>query len=82
MVVDRTGAPIEYAEIQLRDPADHPMLASTFADAKGRFAFADKKRGTQLEIRVSRNGFNILQYTLTIVAFGRDKIRVMLPVAA
>jgi uncharacterized GH25 family protein len=82
VVVDPRGATVEYAEIQLLDHTNHHMLASTFADAKGAFSFPDKQRGTWLEVRVLKDGFNRVQYTVHIGFFGRDRMRLILPVAA
>jgi hypothetical protein len=58
------------------------VLASTFADAQGRFSFADSKRGTQLEIRASQKGFNPSIYEIIIREMGKSKIRIVLAVAA
>jgi hypothetical protein len=79
-VVDPTGATVAYTLIELRDPADHHVLATTFGDAKGKFSFEDKKRGTKLEIRVSRKGFQVVQYEIAIGILGSEHIRVVLPV--
>jgi len=80
-VVDQRGFPVEYAVVELCDPSNHHVLASTFADAQGRFSFADQKRGTQLEIRTSQKGFNTTIYEVMVREFGRSKIRIVLPVA-
>jgi len=81
-VVDPTGASVAYTLIELRDPADHHILATTFGDAKGKFSFDDKQRGTKLEIRVSCKGFQIVQYEIAMGILGSEHIRVVLPVAA
>jgi Carboxypeptidase regulatory-like domain len=81
-VVDPTGATIAYTLIELRDATDHHVLASTFGDAKGKFFFEDKKRGTKLEIRVSRTGFQSVQYEIVVGIVGWEHIRVVLPPAA
>ena len=79
--VDPTGLTIPYAMIELRDAKDHHMLASTFADANGKFFFADKKHGEQFEIRVSLAGFKIVQYTVSMARIGKEHLRVVLPTA-
>lgn len=81
VVVDKKGFPVEYAVVELCDPGDHHVLASTFADAQGRFSFADRKRGAQLEIRASQKGFNTTTYGIVVREFGESKIRIVLPVA-
>jgi len=81
-VVDPKGFPVEYAVVDLCDPSDHHVLASTFADAQGRFSFADQKRGRQFEIRASHAGFNIAQYEIVVTELGQSKIRIILPVPA
>ena len=80
-VVDKRGFPVEYAVVELCDPSNHAVLASTFADAQGRFSFADRRRGTQLEIRASQKGFNITTYEIVVREFGKSKLRVILTVA-
>ena len=80
-VVDPAGFPIEYATVELRDPKDNHVIASTFADAQGRFSFADHKRGEHLAIRASNRGFNIVQYNVVIRELGKSKLRVILTVA-
>ncbi len=76
-VVDPRGFPVEYAVVELRDVQDH-VLASTFADAQGRFAFSDKKRGQRFKIRASQKGFNLAQYTVAITFRGGWHMRVVL----
>ncbi len=77
-VVDRRGFPVEYATVELRDAKDHHVLASTFADAEGRFAFADKKHGQRFEIRAQQKGFNLAQYTAVIAMRGWSHVRIVL----
>jgi len=81
-VVDPRGFPVEYAVVELRDGSSHRVLASTFADAQGRFSFADRKRGAQLEIRATQKGFNPAIYEIVIREMGKSKIRIVLFVAA
>jgi hypothetical protein len=80
-IVDARGMTVEYALIELRDPKDHHVLASTFADGNGKFAFADRKHGESVELRVSNKGFNTVQYTVFLSEFGAMHWRVKLPVA-
>ena len=80
-VVDSRGFPVEYAVVELCDPSNHAVLASTFADAQGRFSFADQKRGHSFEIRASGQSFNITIYNVVIRELGKSKIRVVLTVA-
>jgi len=77
-VVDPKGFTVEYAAIELRDAKDHHSIATTFADANGKFYFADRKRGEQLEIRASQKGFQTVQYTVDIGTFGEMHIRIVL----
>ena len=77
-----SGPSVAYTLIELRDPTDHHILATTFGDGKGKFSFEDKPRGTKLEIRVSLKGFQIAQYEVVIGILGSEHIRVVLPVAA
>jgi hypothetical protein len=81
IVVDATGSSVEYALIELRDAGDHQIIASTFADAQGKFSFADRKHSDKLEIRASRAGFNIVQYSVSIGTLGRGHLRIVLPIA-
>jgi Carboxypeptidase regulatory-like domain len=81
MVVDPTGVTVAYTLIELRDATDHHVIASTFGDGNGKFSFEDRKRGTKLEIRISRAGFQSVQYGVVIGIVGREHIRVVLPVA-
>lgn len=80
-VVDPTGGSIEYAVIELRNANDHQVIASTFADAQGKFSFADRKHGEKLEIRASRAGFNTVQYSVFIGPLGKSHLRIVLPAA-
>ena len=81
-VVDPKGMSVEYAFIELLNSADHRVIATTYADAQGKFSFADHKRGELLEVRASRKGFNSVQYTVSIAVVGKEHLRVVLPVAA
>ena len=65
-VVDSKGLAIAYSAIELRDAQSHQVLATTFADGNGKFFFADRKRGDQLELRISLTGFKSVQYTIQI----------------
>jgi hypothetical protein len=80
-VVDSRGMTVEYATVELRDPRDHRVLASTFADGKGNFIFDDKKYGKRVEIRAFQKGFNIVQYTVMRRPFGDMHIRLVLSAA-
>jgi hypothetical protein len=80
-VVDPKGFTIEYAQIELLDAKDHHSIVSTFADANGKFYFADRKHGEQLELRASKKGFQIVRYTVNIGTFGKPHIRMVLPPA-
>lgn len=80
-VVDPKGFTIEYAKIELLDVKDHHSIVSTFADANGKFYFADRKRGEQLELRASKKGFQIVRYTVNIGTFGESHLRMVLPPA-
>ncbi len=79
-VVDQTGAAIQYASVELRSVTDHHVVASTFADANGKFLFSDRKRGERFEVRVSANGFNSAQYAVFLSLVGKGQLRVVLPV--
>ena len=80
-VVDQKGMSIEYAFIELLNSADRRVIATTYADAQGKFSFADQKRGELLEIRASREGFKSAQYTVSIAVVGKERLRMVLPVA-
>jgi hypothetical protein len=80
-VVDPKGMSVEYAFIELLNSADHRVLATTYADAQGKFSFADHKRGELLEIRASCKDFNSVQYTVSIAVVGKEHLRMVLPVA-
>jgi len=77
-VVDSRGMTVEYATVELRDPKDHHVLASTFADGRGNFSFDDKKYGKRVEIRAFQKNFNITQYTAMRRPFGDLHIRLVL----
>ena len=81
VIVDPRGFPVEYAVVELCDPNDHHVLASTFADAQGRFSFADQKRGHKFEIRASSHNFNLTIYNVVIRELGKSKIRIVLSIA-
>lgn len=81
-VVDPRGFALAYAAIELRSAEDHHILATTFADAKGKFFFRDLKRGDQLEIRASVKGFNIVQYAVEMSLVGKTHLKMVLPPAA
>jgi hypothetical protein len=81
-IVDPRGMSVEYAFIELLNSADHRVIATTYADAQGKFSFADHKRGELLEIRASRKGFNSVQYIVSIAVVGKEHLRIVLPVAA
>jgi hypothetical protein len=80
-VVDQKGMSVEYAFIELLNSADHRVLATTYADAQGKFSFADHKRGELFEVRASRKGFNSVRYTVSIAIVGKEHLRMVLPVA-
>jgi len=80
-VVDSKGMTVEYATVELRDPKDHRVLASTFADGKGYFSFDDRKYGKRAEIRAFQKGFNPAQYMVILKPFGDLHIRIVLSVA-
>ena len=63
---------------ELRDPKTHRVLASTFADGKGFFAFDDKKYGKRIELRVAQKGFTATQYTAMLRPFGDEHIHLVL----
>jgi hypothetical protein len=77
-IVDAKGMTIEYATVELRDPKTHRVLASTFADGKGFFAFDDKKYGKRIELRVAQKGFTATQYTAMLRPFGDEHIHLVL----
>ena len=77
-IVDQTGIAVPYTTIELRDPKDHHVLASTFGDGKGKFLFDDKKYGKRLEIRISGKGFDSAQYTIVLKRFGQSHLRAVL----
>jgi hypothetical protein len=79
--VDGAGIAVPFAAVELIDPKDHHAIASTFADGNGKFFFEDRKRGTQLELRVSRAGFKSAQYEIVMARFGQARLRVALPQA-
>jgi hypothetical protein len=80
-VVDQKGMSVEYAFIELLNSADHRVIATTYADAQGKFSFADHKRGELFEVRASRKGFNSVQYTVSIAVVGKEHLRMVLAVA-
>ena len=80
-VVDQKGMSVEYAFIELLNSADHRVIATTYADALGKFSFADHKRGELFEVRASRKGFNSVQYTVSIAVIGKEHLRMVLPAA-
>jgi hypothetical protein len=80
-VVDSKGMTVEYSTVELRDPRDHRLLATTFADGKGSFYFDDKKYGKRVEIWAFQKGFNIVQYMVIRRPFGDMHIRLVLSVA-
>jgi len=77
-VVDPKGFPVAYAAIELRSAKDHQVIATTFADAKGKFFFRDLKRGTRLDIRASLKGYNIVQYPVAVGRIGKTELRMVL----
>jgi hypothetical protein len=81
-VVDPAGMTVEYAKVELRDPTDHHVRASTFADAKGNFAFPDHKRGEWWEVEILANGFHPTRYTVRLVIWGREKLRARVAAAS
>lgn len=81
-VVDPKGMTIPYALIELRDPGDDHVIASTFADGNGKFSFADRKRNESFELRISLAGFQITQYNISIAIVGKDRMRVVLQTAS
>jgi hypothetical protein len=80
-VVDSKGMTVKYATVELRDPKDHHVLASTFADGNGFFSFDDKKYGKRVEIRAFQKNFNVAQYTVMRRPFGDVHIRLVLTAA-
>jgi hypothetical protein len=81
-VVDPKGMTIPYALIELRDPGDDHVIASTFADGNGKFSFADRKRNESFELRISLAGFQVTQYNISIAIVGKDHMRVVLQTAS
>jgi len=80
-VVDPRGFALAYVAIELRSGEDHHVLATTFADAKGKFFFRDLKRGDRLEIRALLKGFNIVQYAVEMSLVGKMHLKMVLPPA-
>lgn len=80
-VVDPRGMTVPYALIELRDPGDNHVMASTFADGNGKFSFADRKRNESFALRISLAGFQITQYNISIATIGKDRMRAVLAVA-
>lgn len=80
-IVDQRGFAIPYPAVELRDGNDHHVIATTFADGNGRFSFADRKPGEQLEIRFSMKGYNPVQYTIELARIGHEKMKAVMPVA-
>lgn len=72
---------VEFATIELRDPRDHRLLASTFADEKGFFSFDDKKYGNSVELRAYQKNFKVADYTAMRRPFGDVHLRLVLYVA-
>lgn len=79
VIVNPKGETVAYASVELRNATDNHLLASAFADGNGKFLFADRKRGDQLQIRVSLKGFNPVQYSISEARIGEERIRVVLP---
>ena len=80
-IVDPKGLIVPYAYIELRSAADHHVLATSFADGYGKFAFAYRKFGETLEIRVSMKNFDPVQYHVVLHRIGFEELKVVLPVA-
>ncbi len=80
-IVDVKGMTVEYATVELHDLKTHRLLASTFADGKGYFAFDDKKYGKRIELRVIQKGFDVAVYTVMLKPFGDQQIRLVITVA-
>jgi hypothetical protein len=80
-VVDPRGLTVEFATIELRDPRDHRLLATTFADENGFFSFDDKKYGKMVELRAYQKNFKVADYTAVRKPFGDVHIRLVLSVA-
>jgi hypothetical protein len=80
-VVDPRGFPIAYAIIELHGASGEQILATTFADAFGKFSFADRKRGDQFQLRASQKGFDTVRYSVVESLVGKERLRMVLPVA-
>jgi hypothetical protein len=80
-VVDQRGMTVEYATVELRSPKDHRVLASTFADGRGFFAFDDKKYGKRVLLRVIQKNFDMVQYTAVLRPFGEEHLRLKISAA-
>jgi len=80
-IVDRSGMTIPYALVELRDAGDQHVMASTYADGYGKFFFADRKHGENLNIRISLAGFDPAQYSISIAKIGKERFRAVLELA-
>lgn len=80
-IVDARGLTVEYATVELHSAKDHHLVASTYADAQGNFAFDDKKYGKRIELRAYQKGFRVTQYTAMRRPFGDLHMRLVLPAA-
>ena len=81
VIVDKRGFTIPYPAVELRSADDHHVIATTFADANGRFAFFDHKPGERLELRFSLKGYSPVQYTIEVARVGHAKMKAVMPIA-
>jgi hypothetical protein len=82
MVVDPKGFPVAYALVELREAGNHRILATTYADAFGKFSFADRKRGVQFLLRASLKNFDTAQYSVVESIVGKERLRMVLSIGA
>ena len=81
VIVDQKGLFIAYPAVELRDPNDNHVLATSFADGNGRFHFEDRKPGEIVEIRFLMKGFNPVQYTLEMARIGHESMKAVMPLS-
>jgi hypothetical protein len=82
VVVDRTGAPVSDATVELCAPDWKNCLVEATAGPDGRFTLVPKQRAHVYFLRVSSNGFNPLEFKVHLARLGHRRLRAELSVAA
>lgn len=79
-VLEPRGFTVEHAKLELWDPQSRKLIQTTFSNPFGSFGFTNPDSLKELEIHVSCQGYQSVQYTVELNHHGAKELRVTLPI--